>query len=237
MKRRPELRECLILGIMIMAALLFLYGKSNEDEAVSAVAVHLQKHQENEKEMESRGKLALTFDDGPHPSYTRPLLDGLRERKVQATFFVMGKNVEEYPELVEQMKEDGHLIGNHTYSHLQLSHANEEQFKQELQRTSDLIQELTGETPEFVRPPFGTWEKKFEDELNMFPVLWTIDPLDWCSDNADCVARTVIAKAKENDIILMHDQYPSSVTAALRIVDALQEQGFEFVTVDEILFD
>lgn len=220
-----------------MAALLFLYGKNNEDEAVSAVAVHLQKHQENEPEMESRGKLALTFDDGPHPSYTKPLLDGLRERKVQATFFVMGKNVEEYPELVEQMKKDGHLIGNHTYSHLQLSHANEEQFKQELQRTSDLIQELTGEAPEFVRPPFGTWEKKFEDELNMFPVLWTIDPLDWCSDNADCVARTVIAKAGENDIILMHDQYPSSVTAALRIVDVLQEEGYEFVTVDEILFD
>lgn len=236
MRWKAGLKECILLGIMVAGAIFFLMEQKSAAIVVLSESV-VQTGPETGREEESRGKIALTFDDGPHPSYTRPLLDGLRERKVQATFFVMGKNVEEYPELVEQMKEDGHLIGNHTYSHLQLSRSNEEQFKQELQRTSDLIQELTGEPPEFVRPPFGTWEKKFEDELNMFPVLWTIDPLDWCSDNADCVARTVIAKAKENDIILMHDQYPSSVTAALRIVDVLQEEGFEFVTVDEILFD
>lgn len=236
MRWKAGLKECILLGIMVAGAIFFLMEQKSVDIVVLSESV-VQTGPETGREEESRGKIALTFDDGPHPSYTRPLLDGLRERKVQATFFVMGKNVEEYPELVEQMKEDGHLIGNHTYSHLQLSRSNEEQFKQELQRTSDLIQELTGETPEFVRPPFGTWEKKFEDELNMFPVLWTIDPLDWCSDNADCVSRTVIAKAQENDIILMHDQYPSSVTAALRIVDVLQEEGFEFVTVDEILFD
>ena len=89
----------------------------------------------------------------------------------------------------------------------------------------------------YVRPPYGTWDKKFETELNMFPVLWTVDPLDWCSDNAACVAERVVSKADENDIILLHDYYETSVTAALKIVDRLQEEGYEFVTVEEILFD
>ncbi len=182
-------------------------------------------------------KIALTFDDGPHPYYTEQLLDGLKERGVHATFFVMGKHVELYPEMIERMNEEGHLIGNHTYSHMQLNKVNGEEFKQELIRTNEVIENLTGQEVQYVRPPYGTWDKKFEKELNMFPVLWTIDPLDWCSDNVACIVQKVTDKAQENAIILMHDEYKSTVTAALQIVDALQEQGYEFVTVDEILFD
>ena len=186
---------------------------------------------------EGSKKICLTFDDGPDGRYTELLLDGLKERGVKATFFITGKKAEEFPEIVKRMSEEEHLIGNHTYSHMQLAKGKEEQFKKELQKTNEIIKALTGEQPTFVRPPYGAWEKKFEDELNMFPVLWTIDPLDWCSDNADSVVRSVIAKAGENDIILMHDQYKSSVTAALQIVDELKAKGYEFVTVDEILFD
>lgn len=182
-------------------------------------------------------KIALTFDDGPHPYYTEQLLDGLKERGVHATFFVMGKHVELYPEMIERMSEEGHLIGNHTYSHMQLNKGNGDEFKQELIKTNEMIENLTGQEVQYVRPPYGTWDKKFEKELNMFPVLWTIDPLDWCSDNVACIVRKVTDKAQENAIILMHDEYKSTVTAALQIVDALQEQGYEFVTVDEILFD
>lgn len=182
-------------------------------------------------------KIALTFDDGPHPYYTEQLLDGLKERGVHATFFVMGKHVELYPEMIERMSEEGHLIGNHTYSHMQLNKSNGEEFKQELIKTNEMIEKLTGQEVQYVRPPYGTWDKKFEKELNMFPVLWTIDPLDWCSDDVACIVRKVTDKAQENAIILMHDEYKSTVTAALQIVDALQEQGYEFVTVDEILFD
>ena len=103
--------------------------------------------------------------------------------------------------------------------------------------TNAVIEEITGEEVQYVRPPYGTWDKKFETELNMFPVLWTIDPLDWCSNNADCIASKVVEKAEENDIILMHDYYKSSVTAALEVVDELQKEGYTFVTVEEILFD
>lgn len=182
-------------------------------------------------------RIALTFDDGPHPVCTPQLLDGLKARGVKASFFITGQNAEKYPELVERMQREGHLIGNHTYSHIQLTKQNREQFREELVKTNGIIREITGEDPVFVRPPYGSWDKKFEEELNMFPVLWTIDPLDWCTKDAGNVARRVISKAKENAVILMHDEYDSTVRAALSVVDALQGEGYAFVTVEEILFD
>ncbi len=154
-----------------------------------------------------------------------------------ATFFLTGEGAEQNPEIVRRMYEEGHLIGNHTYSHLQLNESNGERFKQELIRTNEILAEITGEEVQYVRPPYGSWNRQFEKELNMIPVLWTIDPLDWCSNNAACIAQKVCAKAEENAVILMHDQYKTSVTAALEIIDTLTAQGYEFVTVEEILFD
>ncbi len=182
-------------------------------------------------------KIALTFDDGPHPVYTPLLLDGLAKRKVKATFFITGENAEAYPELVKRMQEEGHLIGNHTYSHIQLTRENRDKFKGELKKTNEIIEEITGQGVPYVRPPYGSWDKSFEKELNMIPVLWNIDPLDWCCHDASCVIRKVESAAGEDAIILLHDSYPSTVTAALQIVDDLQKQGYMFVTVEEILFD
>lgn len=182
-------------------------------------------------------KIALTFDDGPHPRYTEQLLDGLKERNVVATFFVTGENAQNYPNIIRREQEEGHLIGNHTYSHIQLTSGNRETFREELVKTNEILENITGEKVSFVRPPYGSWDKSFEKELNMFPVLWNIDPLDWCSHNADCIAAKVVEKAGDGDIILMHDYYDTSVTAALEVVDVLQKRGFQFVTVEEILFD
>lgn len=186
---------------------------------------------------EGNKKIALTFDDGPHPYYTDQLLDGLKDRGVHATFFVTGEHAELHPEVIKRMHEEGHLIGNHTYSHIQLKSNNRDEFKNQLIKTNEIIEEITGEEVEYVRPPYGTWDKKFETELNMFPVLWSVDPLDWCSDNVSCITEKVVNKVKENDIILMHDYYDTTVTAALKIVDELQAEGYEFVTVEEIMFD
>lgn len=182
-------------------------------------------------------KIAITFDDGPHPYYTEQLLDGLKERGVCATFFVTGSHAKLHPDVIERMQEEGHLIGNHTYNHIQLTKENREIFKQELVQTNEILEEITGEEVAYVRPPYGSWDKSFEKELNMFPVLWTIDPLDWCSTDAAAVTERIVSKAQENGIILMHDYYETSVTAALQAVDALSEAGYTFVTVDEILFD
>lgn len=214
-------RTGLCLFLLLMGTLLI---KEQELQPVSGTAEEVK-------------KIAITFDDGPHPSYTAELLDGLKERGIHATFFVTGSHAEENPELILRMQEEGHLIGNHTYSHIQLTEANREIFREELIRTNEILKDITGTEVIFVRPPYGTWDKKFETELNMFPVLWNIDPLDWCSHNADCVANKVVTKAGEDDIILLHDYYATSVEAALKIVDALEEEGFVFVTVEEILFD
>lgn len=182
-------------------------------------------------------RVALTFDDGPHPYYTEQLLDGLKERGVKATFFVTGEHAKLHPDVIQRMYEEGHLIGNHTYSHIQLRKNNQEAFREELIRTNEVIGEITGGEVLYVRPPYGSWDKSFEKELNMIPVLWTIDPLDWCSHDASCVADKVLKKVKENDIILLHDCYDTTIEAAFQIVDELKGKGYLFVTVEELLFD
>ena len=206
------------------------------NEAISTSGLAVQAGMEETADREIK-KIALTFDDGPHPYYTEQILDGLKVRGVHATFFVTGENATLHPELIRRMNEEGHLVGNHTYGHTQLRKDNREEFREELKRTNAVLQEITGEETLFVRPPYGSWDKSFEKELNMFPVLWTVDPLDWCSHNAACVTGRIVGHVKENDIILMHDCYDSTVTAALQVVDALQAEGYTFVTVDEILFD
>lgn len=182
-------------------------------------------------------RIALTFDDGPHPVYTSKLLDGLKERNVKATFFVVGKNIEGREDIIKRMDEEGHLIGNHTYDHVKITGLPEEEACAQITKTSELVKEITGKNTEFVRPPFGAWDKKLECGFEMFPVLWSIDPLDWTTKNVDAVVQKVLSRAEENSIILLHDYYDSSVEAALKIVDALLERGFEFVTVDELVLE
>ena len=236
-----------ILLFDLMAGLLFL-GVWEEgsfvpvETAGDAVADGDIKNHNNMAETVGRAdedvkKIALTFDDGPHPYYTEELLDGLKERGVVATFFVTGEHASLHPDVIKRMQEEGHLIGNHTYSHMQLTKKNREKFKEELVKTNEVIKEITGVEVEYVRPPYGCWDKSFEAELNMIPVLWTIDPLDWCSSNVGCITDRVVEKAGENEIILMHDYYDTSVTAALKVVDELLEEGYVFVTVEEILFE
>ena len=182
-------------------------------------------------------KIALTFDDGPSAVWTPALLDGLKERGVKATFFLIGENADKNPEIVKRMAEEGHLIGNHTYHHVELIKVSENEARLELADTSAVIVRITGKEPEYMRPPFGTWQRKLEQDIQMLPVLWTIDPLDWTTENQAEIVNKVVTEAEENDIILLHDCYKSSVEAGLRIVDILQEEGFVFVTVDELLLN
>lgn len=181
-------------------------------------------------------KIALTFDDGPSV-YTEELLEGLKKRGVHATFFVIGNNVEKMPEIVKKEAEGGHLIGNHTYNHVEITRVSDEKAREEIEKTSLLLDEILHQETEYVRPPFGLWQKNLESELEVIPVMWTIDPLDWTTSNVDEIVNKVVTKAGENDIILLHDCYKSSVQAAFRIIDMLQKEGFEFVTVDELLLD
>ncbi|MBU3841077.1 MAG: polysaccharide deacetylase family protein [Candidatus Ruminococcus intestinipullorum] len=182
-------------------------------------------------------KIALTFDDGPNALYTPELLDGLKERGVKATFFLVGVNIEKDDNalIVKRMAQEGHLIGNHTFHHVELTKLDTIDALEELEETNLLIERITGDSVQFVRPPFGEWSKTLGEDVTMFPVMWSIDPLDWSVKNTEEIVRKVVTQAKENDMILLHDCYQTSVEAALQIVDILQQQGFEFVTVDELL--
>ena len=232
-----KIKAIIVIFDILMGLLLcfLIQYKHIVRETAGGNVVVAEKEEQNEDQ--DVMKIAITFDDGPHPFYTEQLLDGLKERGVHATFFVTGEHAELHPDIIARISEEGHLIGNHTYSHMRLTSSNSEEFKAELIKTNEIIMEITGKEVIYVRPPYGTWDKKFETELNMFPVMWNIDPLDWCSNDASCITNKVVSGIKENSIILMHDYYQYTVTAALDIIDELQAQGYEFVTVDEILFD
>ena len=218
---------CFIILLDIWAVFVYVSG----GEAVQA------SYEEESVPMEHKGYIALTFDDGPHPRSTRKLLDGLKERGIQATFFLMGSNIEGNEELVEEMKLAGHLIGNHGYSHIQMTKAGAEATFQSIEKTGHIIEEITGEKPEYWRPPYGEWNGELEDAVRMTTVLWTLDSLDWKYRSAAPVVRRVLKEAEDGDIILMHDIFDTSVEAALEIVDTLVQQGYTFVTVDELTID
>ena len=179
-------------------------------------------------------KIAITFDDGPSPLYTEKLLDGLKERGVKASFFLIGKSAEQYPELVKRMAQEEHVIGNHTYSHVQLSACSYEEAVEEIRKENEILFGLTGKVPVYIRPPFGSYTSKLEEKFPMEKVLWTIDPEDWKVRNTQTIVRHVISHAKDGGIILLHDQYATSVEAAFQIIDQLKAEGWEFVTVEEL---
>ena len=181
--------------------------------------------------------VALTFDDGPSKYWTEGLLDGLKERNVKATFFLIGANVEGKEELVERMVEEGHLIGNHTYSHVQLTTVSSAEACQEIDQANQILSETVGEVIHYIRPPFGSWQQELDSLVDMQVVLWTVDPQDWKVQNTKSIVKNVLRQVKDGDIILLHDVYRESVEAAFQIIDELQQRGYEFVRVDELLLD
>ncbi len=148
---------------------------------------------------------------------------------------MIGENVVKYPKVVSREAEEGHIIGNHTYSHVDLTKMSQEMTECELGKTNTAIEEITGKKTEYMRPPYGAWKKEMEENTGMIAVLWNVDPLDWNTDNETEIVNKVVTETEENDIILLHDCYLSSVKAALRIIDIMQAKGYEFVTVDELL--
>ena len=179
--------------------------------------------------------IALTFDDGPKAGTTDVLLDGLKERGANATFFVVGEQAQRYPELVRRMGTEGHQVGNHTWSHVRLAEATDAEVRRQVGETDALLQSLLGEGDYWVRVPYGLVEDRQRKLFSKPLIQWSVDPEDWRVRDAAKVADAVLSVVEPGDIILLHDSLETSVEAALRIVDALQEQGYTFVTVRELL--
>ena len=178
--------------------------------------------------------VALIFDDGPRRGTTERLLDGLKERGAKATFFLIGQQIEDNAALVARMAEEGHQIGNHTWSHQRLDGILPDEAAQEVARTEAALEALLGGGEYWLRPPYGQVAEGVE--LGVPMVKWCVDPRDWESRDAEKVTRAILDCVEPNSIILLHDIYSTSVDAALRVVDRLQEEGYWFVTVEELLW-
>ncbi|MCI8510793.1 MAG: polysaccharide deacetylase family protein [Lachnospiraceae bacterium] len=181
--------------------------------------------------------VALTFDDGPNAKYTGALLDGLKERGVRVSFFLLGDCIEGNEALVRRMDEEGHLIGVHGLHHADLTKEKLSVALGEIEETKARILALTGKVPQYVRPPYGSWNEALREEIPMEPVFWSVDSVDWKLQNTAGIVKKVLKNTKNGDIILMHDEFPTSVEAALEIVDRLLADGYSFVTVDELSID
>lgn len=182
--------------------------------------------------------VALTFDDGPHKTLTASLLDILAEEEVVATFYVVGRMVEQSPDLVSRMAEEGHEIGNHTWSHPDLRKLSAEKIRNEIARTSESIREATGSLPYSIRPPYGAVNDrvlKAIPEESAPVVMWTVDPHDWKKPGKSVVEERVVEKCRPGAIILLHDIHEGSVLAVRSIIRRLKERGYRFATVSQML--
>ncbi len=186
-------------------------------------------------------KIALTFDDGPHPKYTAEILEILDRYDIRATFFLIGSCAKEYPDLVRQEVEKGHEIGNHTYSHLKLYHATQSALKEELSKTDTLLTQLTQKNIRLFRPPEGYCSKSItalSEDFGYQVILWNIDTRDWAHTPLDTIVTNVKKNVKSGDILLFHDYIAkdSPTPAALEIlIPYLLSEGYRFVTVSELI--
>lgn len=184
--------------------------------------------------------IALTFDDGPHPIHTPMILDILKEYGVHATFFVIGQNAERFPELVRRELVEGHEIGNHTYSHPHVSKITTDQLLNEILDTEDVLLSICGYQSKLFRPPEGCYSEVIGNllvRMDYVPVIWSVDTLDWKRPAVSAIEKKILGHVKSGDIILCHDYVTNSNTpAALKtVIPALLDEGYEFVTVSELM--
>lgn len=179
--------------------------------------------------------VALTFDDGPHEVNTPRLLEGLANREIPATFFVVGSRLEGNEVLLEEMVAAGHQIGVHTWDHVVLANVDRAEYEFQVEATREALKQLLGEGEYWFRPPYGILEPHLQ-KLEKGPlIIWSVDPEDWRDRDVDRIVEAVLRRVTDGDIILMHDMYAASVDAALKISDALLERGYCFVTVEQLM--
>lgn len=185
--------------------------------------------------------VALTFDDGPWPKQTQAVLRILAEKNVPATFFMLGTRVHRAPDVAREVVEAGHTIGNHTWWHPRLDTMTTETIVREVAGANKVIRDATGVSPRWFRPPGGRYDERVTDELarvGMRQALWTVDPRDWRDGaTADDIVKRVLEDVRPGAIVVLHDgggDRGETIEALPRLIDALREQGYQFVTLDEM---
>ena len=225
--------RCAVVLLALLICVLPVSAETDEEDDGSSI---VYRSHENGGE-----KIALTFDDGPHPRYTPEILSILSAYGVRATFFVIGQNVEFYPALISQIQAGGHEIGNHTYHHRRLLRKTERYICDEILCTERAVFELSDYRTKLFRPPEGMFSDAVINAakaLDYRVILWTIDTRDWDCETPEAIAENILSNVKSGDIILMHDFIgrESPTPEALRIViPALLDAGYRFVGVSELI--
>lgn len=183
-------------------------------------------------------KIALTFDDGPHPQYTRELLAVLRKQNVKATFFLVGEMAERYPQLVRAELADGHSVGNHTYHHVNLTRISPGYVATEIAACDEVLESITGKPAHIFRPPGGDYDDNVVEvceALGHTMVLWTDDPGDYARPGPEVIRRRILDRARSGGIILIHDGVQQTIDVLPDVIQKLKKRGYEFITIDEML--
>lgn len=183
--------------------------------------------------------IALTFDDGPHPTNTPRLLDLLKSKNVKATFYVVGTNVRRYPEIMRRIVAEGHEIGNHTVNHPNLTKLSDDGVRKELRDCHQAIVSTTGVAPRTLRPPYGaitsaqkSWIRK---EFGYPSIMWSVDPEDWKKPGSSVVTSRLVSGAGPGGILLVHDIHAPTIDAMPATIDQLLAKGYQFVTVTQLI--
>ena len=188
--------------------------------------------------------IALSFDDGPHPEYTNQILDLLKEYSIPGTFFVLGKHAELYPDIIKRQVAEGHEVGNHSYSHVNMKKASTKVIKEEFEKTQEIVSSISNNRPKVFRPPYGNYNKEVVKVIssdNSVLVLWTFyqDSKDWSNPGVEIIVNTTLSKIQNGDIILFHDYVykneSNTVEALKTIIPELIKEGYSFVTVSELI--
>lgn len=187
----------------------------------------------------ARPRVALTFDDGPHPENTPWLLDILAQFRARATFYVIGRNARRYPEIMRRIVAEGHEIGNHTLNHPVLAQLGDGGVLSEVDATQQIVWDTVGAVPVTMRPPYGSFTTRqmrmLFDQRNLATVVWSVDPQDWRRPGEGVVADRVLRGARPGAVILAHDIHRGTIRAVPQVLQGLLARGLEPVTVSDLL--
>lgn len=182
----------------------------------------------------NRPMVALTFDDGPSSKSTSRILNTLQENDAKATFFILGMEAERHPEILNRMIDEGHEIGNHSYSHKDLTKLSDEEIADQIYRTQQIVAEATGQAPILVRPPYGFFNVDLLEKVPFPFLLWSMDTLDWKNRDRRIVSDYILETVLDGDVILLHDIYDSTAEAMEIVIPELIRRGYQLVTVSEL---
>lgn len=180
--------------------------------------------------------IAITFDDGPHSSVTHDILDILEQYEAHATFFIIGDRISHHADIIRRIVEQGCELGNHTYGHLDLSQMNQQEMNNQIKTSEETLASFVDSSflPKLVRPPFGNTSEILLENCPYPIITWSIDTKDWSHKNAERSFKEVVNHVQDGDIILMHDMYSATTEATKKIVEWLNKQGYQMVTVSEM---